>query len=295
MNTNALYTFPSGIKIVSGEGNIVVDEAFLYEDTPPHAFVFSCLKSLLNGYELSLKYNVPAFTSPYTKRLFASAFENEQDMDNIITCIPGKKNVLRKNGNPVSELTFYSNPDFPENNSILIKTNINKVLYITGRELSKMPSHDTLVISTNKKTPVKSIISRMKNIVIKIEDFSGLSNVLRFFNEEFNHIPVGVDSSVTEKAYEYLKADCTVFSNTVKPLSSFKNPPQIIITENETLYTDRFCILSSEFTMEMSLSDIYHISGMSHAKNKIAICPGLTSIRKRGNLTLCPPGSVISI
>lgn len=290
MNTEALYTLSSGIRIVSGDADIIIDEACFQENTPPQAFIFSCLKSLINGYE---HLEVPGFTSTNIKQLFASAFD--EDPGNIISCLPGKKSTIRKNGNPICELTFYSNPDFPANSSVLIKTDTNRILYVTDSTLLKMPSHDTLVISANKKTPLKSIISRVKNVVVKIEDFSGLTDVLRFFNEEFNDTSVGVDSSVTEKAYEYLKADCTVFSSSVKPLNSFKKSPSIIITEDETLYTDRFCIYSSDFNTEMSLSEIYDLAGRSHAKSKIAICPGLASIRKRGSLTLCPPGSIIHL
>ncbi len=300
MNKELLYAESSGVRIISDNFDIAIDPVSLKEGSFPDAIIFSSLKAAA-AYCGNIE-SIPVFAASNTKNLLVRAqekFEGEEisSPEEIIACTPKRKSTIRIKGNPVAELTFYSQKEFPASSHVLIKTQARDILY-TGDindKSFKMPPHNTLIICTNKKTPVKTIISKVGRAVIKIESFADLSSVLCFFNEEFKDISVCIDSTIMEKAYEYLKADCTVFSNTVKPLSSFDEEPQIVVTADETLYTDRFCIYSSDFQASMSLSDIYELSRKSSAKTKIAICSGFDSIRKRGDLTLCSQGSVINL
>lgn len=303
MNKELLYAEATGIRIISDDVDIAIDPVSLTQGSFPHAIIFSGLKSAARGKTLhGNKENIPVFTSSHTKKLLIRAnskfdTENFPSAEEIISCTPNRKTTLRKDGNPVAEFTFFSPKEFPANSHVLIKTKTRNILYTADiRDKGfKMPTHDTLIICANKKTPVKEIISKVGNVVIKTENFSDLSDVLCFFNQEFKGVSVGIDSTITNKAYEYLKADCTVFSNTIKPLSSFAHMPPVIITADETLYTDRFCMFSSDFQKELSLADVYEFTKSSCAKTKIAICHGLNSIRKRGDITLCCEGSIIEL
>ena len=297
MSKELLYAESSGVRIVSDNFDIAIDPVSMKQGSFPDAIIFSSLKAAA----CYGKAATPMFASSNTRNLLMRAsekFESEElsGAEEIISCTPRKKSTIRVNKVPVAELTFLSHKEFPANSHILLKTKTRTILYTSDiKDRFKLPPHDTLIICANKKTPMKNILSRMEYSLVKIESFSDLSSVLQFFNEEFKDVTVGIDSSIMEKSYEYLKADCTVFSSSVKPLSSYSLMPQIIITADETQYTDRFCIFSSEFEKDMSLADIYEFSKSSSAKAKIVICPGLETVNKRGDITLCPEECIINL
>ena len=299
MNKELLYTESSGIRLISDSFDIVIDPISLKEGSFPDAIVFSSLKTAASCDNIE---NTPAFAASGTKNLLVRArdkfdTENFYNPEEIISCTSKRKSTIRIKGTPVAELTFFSKNEFPASSHILLKTKTRSILYTTdvSDKSFKMPPHDTLIIYANKKTPAKTIISKVRRAVIKVESFTDLSSVLCFFNEDLKDISVGVDSTLIEKVYEYLKADCTVFSSSVKPLSSFRDEPHIIITADETQYTDRFCMFSSDFQKETSLAEIYEFSKASCASVKLAICPGLGNFKKRGDIFLCTDGSVIDL
>ncbi len=298
MKKELLYAESSGVRIISDDFDIAIDPVSLKSGSFPDAIIFTSLKAAASCDNIE---NIPVFASSHTKNLLVRAkdkFESEEiySPEEIIACTPKRKSTIRTKGTPVAELTFFSKEEFPASSHVLLKTKTRNILYTYDiKDKINMPPHDTLIICANKKTPVKTIISKVGRAAIKIESFSDLSCVLRFFNEELKDVSACIDSTLMEKAYEYLKADCTVFSNTVKPLSNYRGEPQVIITADETLYSDRFCMFSSDFQKETSLAEVYEFSKSSSAKTKIAICPGLDSIKKRGDITLCGEGSIIDL
>ncbi len=298
MKKEILYAESSGVRIISDDFDIAIDPVSLKSGSFPDAIIFTSLKTAASCDNIE---NIPVFAASNTKKLLVRA-KNKLDSEEIyspeeiIACTPNRKSTIRIKGAPVAELIFFSQKEFPTSSYVLIKTRTRNILYTANIDKSfNLPPHDTLVICANKKTPVKTIISKVERVAVKIESFSDLSSVLCFFNEDCKDVSVCIDSTLIENAYEYLKADCTVFSNNVKPLSSYKGEPQIIITADETLYSDRFYMFSSDFQKETSLAEVYEFSKTSPAKAKIAICPGLESIKKRGDLTLCGEGSVINL
>lgn len=289
-----------GFRIFSGGADILIDYDCIPSDSRPDGAVLSCPSSATVEFLDSISRNedIPVFTSATAKKLINLNYikynilntqTSKKHIDELISCRQRTKNTLRKNGIYKGDILFYGYNDIPGVCAVCIKTQEDTILYVHGGIPwdKPFPHHDTLIINCNKKAPVESVIQKMPKIIVAIDKFANLYDVLHFFNDDKRAINTGIDDSVIAAACEYLKLDCTVFSKHVKPLSSFDKSPKVIITSRPENYEEGFILPAKLFSPRPSLEEIYALALNSNANQKFAFCSGFNGIRKRGNLTLC--------
>ncbi len=269
----------------------------------PDAVLFSGLRQLGNGIGIIPSHcNASSFAPQSVKTLAEKCLKRglqtlPVNTETITGCTAGVVNRLRKNGNKATEFTFYELPERPDNCAIFLKTDKSSILYVSS-EITKsltVPDFDTLIINTQKKSPLQAILNTIPKFTVEVQDFSKLYEVVQFFSSNAPDNSVGIDNTVTPAACDYLKLNCAVFSKSVKPLSAFDSPPQVIITADSLRYTSLPSVPVSVFLPGMSLADIYSIATSFSTQNVIAVCPDFEGKRKRGNLTICGLNSVFEI
>ena len=294
-----------GCRIISGGADIIIDPSDANFGRIPDGVIFSCPQAAgakcLN--QLATYETTPVYTAAVTKKLLNLNFikygsltsdggVDKRIIEEIISCRQKAKNVLRKQGQFKSEIIFLNNSKVPGEYDVFIKTASHSIVYANTPSDKVFPKHDILIINANKKAPAEQFLRRLPKAVIKAENFSGLYTILDYFNCKDSNIKVGVDETVSTPACEYLKMDCTVFSKNVRPLSSFKKTPSVIISAKPENYKSYTVLPSSLFGCNASLYDIYKLAANSYAKKIIVITNKTHVTHKRGNIFFCQSGAL---
>lgn len=285
-----INTSEKGLKLIADNFEISIDPTNEFSGNADIFFI-----SNIHSFNNSLyTHKSPVFIPESIKKL---AFYMPPEDEYTISCTPGEKRTLRKHGEKILDFKFIEFESDPIKYAILIQANNETIVYT--REITSnpklLPPCDTLIMNCHHRMPFKSMLENIPEFTVDIGDYSNLYDILDYFNNCAPDNTVGIDHSALDVACHYLKNNCTVFSNTIKPLSHYKKLPAVIITANTQKYTTRPSIPGDLFISQISLSDIYSLSSAVNAKKVIAYCPDFEKTRKRGNLTITGENTIFQI